>query len=124
MLNRRRNTGPSLSVRFLVLARDGHSCVVCGSQDRLQLHHRLPRRMGGSSRPWINQPQNLLTVCAVDHLWIESRRAEALDMGWLLKEGDDPLDVPAHIVDPPGWWLVYLTADGCVLDPPSIEVTS
>ncbi|MBA9003696.1 HNH endonuclease [Thermomonospora cellulosilytica] len=91
----RSGTGPTLTVRLLVLQRDGWACVLCGGRDDLQLHHRKPRRMGGrADGSPINSPANLVTLCADDHAWAESRRAEALDMGLLLHEADDPEQVP------------------------------
>lgn len=83
--------------------------------------------MGGSRKPWINQPHNLLTVCADEHRYIESRREEALDFGLLLRAGDDPADVPVHIHQPyrtpPGIYLVYLMPCGAWTDPPLLEET-
>ncbi len=104
----RRDTGPSKATRRLVLARDG-GCVVCGDAFRLQVHHRKPRRLGGRSIPEINSPANLVSVCRDDHEWIESRRAEALEVGLLVAEHDDPADVPVQHYR---FGFVYLTVDG------------
>lgn len=88
-------TGPDRATRDLVLARDG-GCVICGAGPYgLQVHHRKARRMGGRTDERINAPSNLVTLCAVDHTWVESRRAEALEMGLLVAEHDDPAQVPA-----------------------------
>lgn len=93
---RPRDTGPDRSTRDLVFERDG-GCVVCGTGPYgLQVHHRKPRRMGGRSIPEINAPSNLISLCAQDHAWVESRRAEALELGLLVAERDDPAAVPLN----------------------------
>lgn len=106
----RRDTGPDRSTRELVLERDEYRCVHCGDNKNLQQHHRKARKAGGRAN-WrkSNSPANLLTVCADTHAWIESRRAEAYDAGWLVRENDEPADVPVqHFIH----GLVYLTDDG------------
>lgn len=108
---RPKNTGPDRATRDLVFTRDG-GCVVCGCGPYgLQVHHRKPRRMGGRSTLGINSPSNLVSVCAADHAWLESRRAEALRLGLLVMEHQDPRDVPLnHCLYGP----VLLGADGSV----------
>jgi hypothetical protein len=44
-------------------------CVACGSQSRLQHHHIVPRSEGGG-----DDPINLITLCALCHHKIHSRR--------------------------------------------------
>jgi 5-methylcytosine-specific restriction protein A len=110
--SRPKNTGPDRATRDLVFERDG-GCVVCGCGPYgLQVHHRKPRRMGGRSVPEINAPSNLISLCAADHGWVESRRAEALELGLLVAEHDDPRDVPLNhclygpvLLDHDGGWL-------------------
>lgn len=107
-----RRTGPDAATRALVLARDGGSCVICGSTQNLQIHHRAGRRMGGTRRPEINSPANLLTLDLECHQSVESRRRDALDRGLLL---------PQSVEDPSAWpvcWhgqVVLLTHDGQAL---------
>lgn len=50
------------ATRRLVQQRDGYRCVVCGATERLEVHHIVPRRLGGS-----NDPVNLVTLCAACH---------------------------------------------------------
>ena len=83
-------------------ARDGYRCVVCGTAFNPQMHHRLPRGMGGSSRrPEIHSPANLLTLCADHHAWVENHRTEALAAGLLVLRGTDPASIPIQTID--GW---------------------
>lgn len=101
--------------RALVLSRDGHLCARC-SRSVLNypssIHHRVPRRMGGTRDPRINDPRNLVRLCGSGttgcHGWVESYRAVGRQEGWLLRSLDD-LDTP--LVNQ--WGVVIrLTADG------------
>jgi 5-methylcytosine-specific restriction endonuclease McrA len=48
-----------------VLERDGWRCQMCGSLQRLQVHHlKLRSRAGG------DEEQNLITLCAKCHGWV------------------------------------------------------
>lgn len=125
MLSRRyKATGPAQDVVELVLERAQYACEVRGCMvgDRRgvdwSIHHRLPRRMGGTKRPEVNQPPALIVACGSGttgcHGWIEARRAEAYDMGLLLHAGDDPAQVPVELTV----GLVWLTADGRYSDEP------
>ncbi len=65
----RREGGPNRatippSVRAAVLARDRHRCAApgCRSTRFLEVHHVLPRRLGGS-----NRAENLTTLCSRCH---------------------------------------------------------
>lgn len=105
----RRDTGPDRTTRDKVLERDS-GCLICGAGPYgLQVHHRKPRRMGGRKVPGINSPANLISLCPTDHAWVESSRAEALEMGLLVSEHDDPAQVPVTHRD---YGSVFLTDDG------------
>ncbi|MGW9196082.1 hypothetical protein [Micromonospora chersina] len=119
MLSRRyKATGPDRDVVELVLDRAQYSCELRGCMvgDRRgvdwSIHHRLPRRMGGTKRPEVNQPQSLLVVCGSGttgcHGWLEARRTEAYDLGLLLHAGDNPSEVPVGLAV----GLVWLSPDG------------
>ncbi|WP_300680716.1 hypothetical protein [Nocardioides sp.] len=120
-------TGPSQTVRLLVKARAEGRCERCATRvlsldDQARtwpvypysIHHRIPRGMGGTSRPELNQPGNLVLLCGtgVDgcHGWIESHRHAAAEAGWLLPTSTaDPTTVPVVL------WHgrpVYLLNDG------------
>jgi 5-methylcytosine-specific restriction endonuclease McrA len=49
-------------VRETALERDNYECQECSSQERLQVHHRIPVCMGGESTL-----ENVITLCATCH---------------------------------------------------------
>lgn len=109
-------TGPTRRVREDVICRSNGMCERCGKQLHGQpysVHHRRPRGMGGTVRPESNQPANLLVLCGSAttpgscHQWIESRRSEAFEDGLLIRQTDDPSQVPVLLER--GW--VLLTDD-------------
>lgn len=109
-------TGPTRTTREVVWARAGGRCELCGGSIAgvvgFSMHHRLPRRMGGSSRPELNTPANLILLCGSGttgcHGRVESHREQAYGEGLLLREGQDPAAVPVLLaID-----LVYLAVDG------------
>lgn len=112
--SRYRDTGPSSAVVEAVLERAQYSCELDGAQigDRrgvdFHVHHRRPRRMGGSQLPDTNQPQNLLILCTDCHGTVESERFAAYGGGWLVRQKQNPLSVPVLILAR----SVFLTADG------------
>ena len=95
-------TGPDLDTQLRVQARFGGRCARCG-RDGVYIHHRRARGMGGTKRPEINLPSNLLFLCGTGttfcHGWIEHNRAEARVNGWLLRSGDDPCKVAVLLWD-------------------------
>lgn len=87
-------TGFSPKTRRTVLDRSGGICELCGVRPVDQLHHRRPRGSGGSKRDDTNTPANCFAICEPDHRHLESHRTEALDNGWLVRQGRDPEHVP------------------------------
>jgi hypothetical protein len=75
------------------MLRDEHKCVYDGAPIELhyEIHHRRPRGMGGSRDPKTNSPANLILLCPDHHAWVESNRTEALEMGFLVPQGHDPV---------------------------------
>lgn len=101
-------TGPTRTVRKLVLTRDQGCCVKCGGEvydpdaDRLyhmySLQHRAPRGMGGTRSQIINSPANLVTLCGSGiegcHGWVETNRQESRLYGWAVSTYQNPAVVP------------------------------
>lgn len=107
-----RSTGPDLATRQLVIDRSDRRCMRCRRPGEV-VHHRRPRKRGGTRRPEINSPENLVWICRACHDWIESRRALAYRTGWLVKEGiDGPLEI--SLVDDRGRTF-FLTEEGGVI---------
>lgn len=124
MHRRYKATGPASDVVDAVYERANWSCEVCteGVGDRRgidhHIHHRRPRAAGGSKRPDTNLPSNLLLLCPTCHDQIESHRALAQSMGWIVVQAADPTTV-AVLVQRDRW--VYLTVDGRYSDDPPGE---
>jgi hypothetical protein len=97
--------------RAKVLHRDGGRCLRCGSA-ATDVHHRIARGMGGSSKPRIAfGMDNLVSLCRSCHSWVESHRILAQETGWLVSRGANPEDCIVLAQGRP----VRLTRDGrCV----------
>ena len=99
------------STRPEVLARANYVCELCyGPLAQMSLHHRRPRGMGGTKAPWIHDHENLLALCGSGttgcHGYVESRRADAYEFGWLVRSGMTPHTTP--FCDKRGhWWYLY-----------------
>jgi len=104
-LDPNRNSGPSATVRALVLARDGSSCVCCGlsvTGQRYSLGHRLRASQGGKP-----VPSNLITLHGLGgescHGRIDDRRDPSDEAkGYSLRSWQSPLLVPVMIFSPHG----------------------
>lgn len=100
-----------LETRQEILTRAAFKCELCyGSLQQMSVHHRRPRQMGGSKASWINDHENLLALCGSGttgcHGYVESRRSDAYEFGWLVRSGFDPHLTP--FCDRRGhWWLLY-----------------
>jgi hypothetical protein len=120
----RRDTGPTRAQRAVVLNRADGCCEICGREVMLvggrvvrpySIHHRRPRGMGGTSRPEINSPANLLLLCGDAttpggcHTRVEANRSLAYENGWLVRASADPATVPV-LLEGSDWHL--LTDDG------------
>ncbi len=90
-----RRTDPKQSERDLVRGRSGGLCEfrAC-TRAAEQMHHRRPRRMGGSTAPDVNGAANLVDLCAWHHRWVEFHRTAAAAMGLLLSARANPARVP------------------------------
>ncbi|QRY51819.1 hypothetical protein [Mycolicibacterium septicum] len=87
-------TGFSPKTRQLINERADFVCELCGAAPVEQHHHRRARGSGGSKDPMTNTPANAFAICAADHARIESYRTEALDKGWLVRQGKNPSEIP------------------------------
>lgn len=95
-----------------VKARDG-GCVRGGCcTQHVDVHHRTPRGMGGTSNPLIYFGMaNLITLCRQCHSEIERNinREEAFRDGYTVPHGTDSASIPVRVF---GRGYVFLTAAG------------
>lgn len=108
-VNRPRDTGPTPAQRHLVVDRAAGCCELCGRilhdgyewLETHSFHHRQPRGAGGTSRPEVNSPANVLLLCGTGtegcHGFVEAHRRSAEQEGWLVRHGLDPADVPVTV---------------------------
>lgn len=68
--------GFTKEMREWIKARDGERCVLCGSMEKLEVHHINPFRNAvtrghGTGTGWpislVNSPINGITLCVIDH---------------------------------------------------------
>lgn len=114
---RRRSTGPDRLTVEAVWDRAGGRCEISGVQlqgDRgidFHVHHRRPRRMGGSRDPETNDVQNLMLLSPEAHEHVELHRTEAYERGWLVRQDAIPAAVPVIVMVDGRPALVRLTDD-------------
>lgn len=106
-------TGFSPAVRKIICDRANNLCERCCLRPVQQLHHRRPRGAGGSRRADTNTPANGVAICEPCHRHVESHRAEALEHGWLVRQGHSPENTPL-LYQGARW--VLLTLDGGLND--------
>lgn len=85
-------TGFPKNVRALIIERAGGVCEYCGTNLGTEVHHRRPRAMGGTNQKSTNEASNGLLLCSGCHRWAESHRTDALLMGVLLLQIQNPLN--------------------------------
>lgn len=61
--------------RRAVYRRDGWRCALCDSTQYLQIHHVIPRSVGGS-----DFPENLITLCSKCHAAAHGTKVEGYEM--------------------------------------------
>lgn len=109
--SRPRNTGPTPEVVALVWGRDEGRCAACAGRVTGErgfdwsVHHRLGRKRGGTVRPFVNMPGNLVLLhghgSALCHGDVGRHVARFTDAGLLVREGvvlpaDTPIEHAVH----------------------------
>lgn len=88
-------------------------CERCECRPAAQVHHRIPRGAGGSSRnPAVHRLSALVALCEECHALVESQRAAARECGLLLWRSQDPEAVPVTVGLDPYARMVMLYDDG------------
>lgn len=98
--------------RFTVLARANYKCERC-YRDFLgypvSVHHRRPRMMGGSKDEMLHKSANLIVLCGSGtsgcHGWVESNRAKARELGFLIQKIESATEIPFQDVSQV-WWQI------------------
>ncbi|WP_072689335.1 HNH endonuclease [Rhodococcus marinonascens] len=94
-----RTTGFPAKVRNLIDNRADGACEVCGRAFWDVIHHRRPRRSGGSRKESTNRASNGIGVCSRCHDVIESRREDSTRDGLLISQFDHrkPAEIGAEL---------------------------
>jgi 5-methylcytosine-specific restriction endonuclease McrA len=59
-----------LQLRLKIIQMDRSRCILCGSQERLEVHHLLYRP---NCKPWQYQDEDLVTLCRKCHAHAHGR---------------------------------------------------
>ena len=105
-----KRTGPDQKTAQLVCARLYGMCLRCQEKPGSQIHHRLPRGMGGTSDPKINDPENLVWICYDCHALIERHREVSYQTGWLVRRAANPAE--QYLITPDHRMIVLLPDGG------------
>jgi hypothetical protein len=103
-----------IRIRKLVKNRDQGVCRRCETPGN-NIHHRIGRGMGGTSRDDVNNLAALVTLCGSGttgcHGYITSHPTEAYETGWSIRRSnpDPAADIP--LMDLLGRQM-FLTEDG------------
>ena len=95
--------------RAAVLASNMGLCVGGCGMPAVEVHHRAPRGMGGTSRAEVGAPHNGLPVCRVLHDWIEGHYAASVLLGWKTQAPDPGAPFWAPVF---GVWRAWVEDDG------------
>jgi len=101
----KRYTGATPLVRMSVVMRGGGKCEICNkslnSVTYVSLHHRKPRKMGGSKDMSLNEASNLMMICGSGtsgcHGYVESNREVSYENGWLVHSFEESASKPVLI---------------------------
>jgi 5-methylcytosine-specific restriction enzyme A len=103
--------------RKTIKRRAGGQCELCGMPcTDGQIHHRKPRRAGGSIDPRVSDASNGVYIHASCHGKVESNRHWAIQRGWLLFAAEYPEEVPIRTWK--GWVLLSTTGEAREVDAP------
>lgn len=96
--------------RFTVFYRANYRCEKCGGLGDAfgwSVHHRVPRKMGGSRNEILHLPANLILLCGSGvtgcHGWVESNRDKAREQGFLLYRVESAEEIPFIDDDGKAW---------------------
>lgn len=93
----------------IVRERDSHACMACGAFAE-DVHHRKPRKAGGTSDPVVAySPLNLACLCRRHHSACHGEHSEMHDRGFMLRGAEDPASVPVYVAAEFGaerFWLL------------------
>jgi len=98
--------------RFVVFSRAGYRCERCFTKLAgvfgASVHHRRPRMMGGSRKPELHYPANLIVLCGSGntgcHGWVESNRDRSREHGYLINKVESASSIPFR--DNAGIWYL------------------
>lgn len=76
-----------------VAERDNFICQSCGLP-AVDVHHRKVKGMGGSHDPSVHSLANLICLCRNCHDYIHANPLESYGFGFLVRNSDDPFDIP------------------------------
>lgn len=100
----------SEETRNLVLRRCFAKCELCGAAPVQEIHHRIPRGMGGVAGEHaavVESPANALGLCRGCHHWAErGDRAQAREWGIVLRRSADPAAEPFYSPRRRGWFVL------------------
>lgn len=73
--------------------RDRNTCLKCRrAGSSLDVHHRLPKGIGGASSKVAYGLANLVTLCRDCHRWAHSNPTDALKVGLMVARHDEPAE--------------------------------
>lgn len=99
------------TVKRLVMERDSHTCLATGGH-AVDVHHRVPRGMGGTADPKIAFGMaNLVALTRAAHdLAHKNDDPEMASKGFRLESWQDPAEEPVTLFSESGGTRVWLTA--------------
>jgi len=67
--------------KISILERDGFKCILCGDKEDLNIHHLIPKIIGGTSKN-----ENLITLCHYCHWYLHSNPKTSINKSNLVKK--------------------------------------